>query len=386
MFLKTHLDSSSKALLQGYYLYWRPGSSMLGAKDQLADNLMSTMTDPDVVRERFDSLGRSHRSFLVSLLVRDKYSGSVEDVRASQHGRKIEAFEVESIVRTLLDDGFVLKTETRNGSGREEVYVIPHELGDALRRTVAIDNRSAFDMLSFVGASGEELNGNGTTVSARIESLGPATLQEAAETALREEHGILTHAKFRDAFPESGGLFPQDWRESLESAAIGTTGVLSLKEFGIQFEEDALMIFQELVYEDSFAEALEVGKAENETEVFFGTDFVIDLERFLEILRTENIEVTREGRLYKKTEERIAQRLITGQHSEIFETSSVQQLLDVSRRLRFFDVEESRLSPIPLRRRGCGSAGDSCSGGRSAGCGRPVRPRRWRSVEPAPHR
>jgi hypothetical protein len=364
MLLKTLLDKTTKADLQSYYLYWLPGRGMTSVKEELADDLLTTMIDQDVVRERFDALGRSHQFFLVSLLVREGYQGTVEDVRADRNGRQIEGFEVESVVRTLLGDGFVSKEAHTNGNGREEIFVIPHELGDAIRRTVSIESRDAIDMLSAERLIGSAIlpavlsemsdagsNGTGSSVAKRIESLQGSELRGAAMKALREEHGILTNARYAELSNGANGVFPSDWRQSLEDAKVGTTGVLNLRDFGIQFEEDALLVYQEFVRDDALMEASRLS-GDNDVDLCLGTDFVIDLERFLELLRTENFEVTREGRIYKKTEERIGARLITSRHGEIFETSTVQFLLDVSKRLRFFDVEENRLVPIALRRRG----------------------------------
>jgi len=381
MFLKTFLDNTSKANLQGYYLYWLPGNEMVSVRDKLAQDLLSTMTDQDVVRTRFDSLGRAHQSFLLSLLVRDGYRGTVAQVREGHHGRTIEAYEVESVVRTLLDGGFVSKEAQNNGNGREEVFAIPNELGDAIRSTVAIENRNTLEMLSL------ERAGRGTTraeqtesVFERVSQLEPVELRDAALRALREEHGVLRRSRWREPstklpdpsgrnrssltngalgaehawFGTSGapdGVFPDEWRGKLERAGLGTTGVLSLKDFGIQLEEDALLIYQELVLDDALARC-RILSSDLDKEVFLGTDFVIDLERFVELLRTENLEVTREGKLYRKAEEKIAAAVITARHSQIFETSTVDHLLDVARRLRFFDVEDGRLVPIALRRRG----------------------------------
>jgi len=351
MLLKTLLKKTTKADLQSYYLYWFPGREMTSVKDKLSDALFATMRDQGVVRKTFDALGRSHRAFLLSLLVRDGYRGTVDDVRSCRHGNRIEDFEVESIVRSLLGGGFVSKEAHTNGTERREVFVVPFELGDAIRRTVSIDNRDALDMLSVERALGAGLNGTGNSVVERMEILEEPELRDAAMRALREEHGILRHERYAELSNGGNGVFPSSWRRALEEAKIGTTGVLNLRNYGIEFEEDALLVFQEIVREDALLEASRFS-GDNDVDPCLGTDFVIDLERFLELLRTENFEVTREGRLYKKTEERIAANLITSRHGEIFQTSTVQHLLDVSKRLRFFDVEESRLVPVALRRRG----------------------------------
>ena len=197
----------------------------------------------------------------------------------------------------------------------------------------------------------------------RIKKLSDATLRKAALKAAEESHGILPHSEVSswkngdsvtiesDGEGDEEGLFPQSWRSLLEDASLGTVGVLNLNDYGLKFEEEALVLYQENLYEAFLESSQELGEA-NESEVFLGSDFAIDLERLLDLLRSDKLEVTREGRLYKKIEDRISSSLIATRYQDVFEGKIVQHLLDTARRLRFFDVEDHRLVATPLRRSG----------------------------------
>ncbi len=360
MLLRSLLEDTPKADLQTYYLFWLPGNAMISERDKLMAGLVNTMSDQERVRDRFDGLGKSHQAFLTSLLGRDGYSGTIEDIRGAGQGRHIEDFEVESVIKTLCDGGFVHKHVSMNGSGRQEFFVIPDELGNALRRTVAIEIRESGDMLSRERALGVAVHPTASPAAgfdARLESIDDEDLRNAVREAVSAHHGILPHSaasctQNRNPSRRDGGvtLYPSGWRGELEVAGIGTIGVLDLKDYGIHFEEESLVVFQENVLE-SASQAARSFSAENDTEVHVGTDLVVDIERFLELLRTERIEVTREGRIYKKTEDRISQALTTTRYGDVFEGSAVRVLMETCKRLKFFTIEDNRVSRDTIRRR-----------------------------------
>ena len=89
MFLKEFLGKRPKADLQSYHLCWLPDDGMVSAKDKLASVLQKCMSDQDLVRKRFEGLGGSQKAFLVSLLRRDGYQGTLGEVRSGQHGGQI---------------------------------------------------------------------------------------------------------------------------------------------------------------------------------------------------------------------------------------------------------------------------------------------------------
>lgn len=360
--MKEFLSKCPKAALQSYHLCWLPEDGMVSAKDKLASVLLNCMSDQDVVRNRFEGLGGSQKAFLVSLLRRDGYQGTLGEVRAGRHGGGIADYEVETILRSLLGGGFVHKERKGNGNGggRQEVFTIPEELGNALRRTISIEERGPMEMLSSQ-RPGVRRNASARPAS-RIRKLQDKALRKAALKALEDNHGILPHSAVvaekngESAAEENGrdageqGLFPKRWRSLLEKSSLGTIGVLNLKDFGIKFEEEALILYQESLFEDFLGISTKLPR-ENEAEIFLGSDFVIDFERLLELVRSDKLEVTREGRLYKKIEDRISSSLMATRYQEVFEGRIVQHLLDAARHLRFFEVEDQRLVPVALRRR-----------------------------------
>ena len=357
MFLKDFLTSSPKADLQSYHLYWLPESGRESAKEKLASVLFKCMSNQDAVRERFEGLGGSHRAFLISLLGREGYQGTLPEVRSGRHGEQIADYEVETILRSLVGGGFVYKDRNQaGGGGRYDRFTIPEELGHALRRTVSIEDRGPMEMLS-LRSSGSEKEASSRSIS-RIKKLSDAALRKVALKAAEESHGILPHSEVSSwkngdsvtletgAASDEEGLFPQSWRSLLEDASLGTVGVLNLNDYGLKFEEEALVLYQENLYEAFLESSRELVEA-NESEVFLGSDFAIDLERLLDLLRSDKLEVTREGRLYKKIEDRISSSLIATRYQDVFEGKIVQHLLDTAPRPHFFDRFRPRRRQAP---------------------------------------
>jgi hypothetical protein len=85
--------------------------------------------------------------------------------------------------------------------------------------------------------------------------------------------------------------------------------------------------------------------------VSLGVDLLVDIERVLEIVHLEQVELTRDGTVFKKTEERIGPCLITAAHPQLYGGEPVEQLFGLLRRLNFFDQDGARLRCDPIRRR-----------------------------------
>ena len=169
-------------------------------------------------------------------------------------------------------------------------------------------------MLSLRGLLGEK-NGDGLgdlvdagKVEDRIRGLADEELAGLVRLAIRDYFGVFTSSRCQlrgngDGFGDSQKcpLHRPEWREALEQNHLGTTGVISLRDFGIELEEEGLVVFQELVLQSALSQAREEPD-EIDREVCLGVDLLIDLERILEIVHFENVEVTREGTIFKKTE------------------------------------------------------------------------------------
>jgi hypothetical protein len=353
--LRDLLQATSKAQLQGFYVHWFPGKEVLGDRERLAVEIEEAMTDHVRVRQRFDALPRSQQGFIMALLVRPEHGGTVDEVRSGTHGRSIETFEIENVLKGLQEAGYISRVSGTGGYAHE-VFGLPRELAEALRRTIAVEERQPLEMLSggrrSVGASP---GGLAERAAQRIDRLEDTDLRRLAHAALGEHGGILTRssAAHEPLLPPVGNGFRfhrPDWRRALEEMDLGTTGILRLKDYGIELEEEGIFLYQEVVREARLEQAL-AGSGGHDREVSLGADLIVDIDRSLEALRAEPLEITREGNVYKKVEERIAGLFVTAPYHELHEGSPVQHIVEIGRRLQLFDEEEQKLVVDPLRRR-----------------------------------
>lgn len=367
MKLLDHIQGLRKAQLQEYYVRWFPSEQMTGDTNKLVQRLQIAMCDPKIIRERFDRLSRSARNFLISLLGQPEYSATVEEVRSSPSGGSIESFEIETLVRNLSSEGWIVPMSDMSNGVRREVYVLPEEIGRGLGVTVDVEFRDAAQMLSLkaflaknrAGASSREQILGEIRPEASLERLTEIEsireridgleqeLREAVYLALEHHCGILPVSAW-----DAGGerLHRPDWRAQLESRSLGTTGVLSLKRYGIDLEEECLVVFQEVT--ESYARGVMAkNEAENDKEYCIGVDLLVDIRRVIEIARGEALEVTREGMVFKKTEDKIGSQLLTSAYQELFGGAPVHHVIALCKTLRVLDQGDRYLRVDPMRQR-----------------------------------
>jgi len=348
MTLAEFLSEMKKSQLQAFHLHWSPGEEVSSSRETLLANLARAMGDPAIVRERFDRLKRPQRDFLLSLLGRDAYTATSRTIRQSGAGQRIEDFELKSAVETLRDQGFIQsRTSHRWVDAGTEEYVIPRELGDALRATIDIEEREPKAILGLGPRVAPVGDDPAIAVPAAIGQLADPVLRSLATRAIEDHDGILprSHAHIEG---DRVRINRPEWRRALEDAGIGTTGVLSLKDYGIEVGEEALVIYPRNVYAVERRRAAE-SPEEIDGELSLGVDLIIDLARLLDILRTEPPELTRDGTLYKKSEEKLAPKFVLYPHADRFEGRIVEKLISLAGRLHLLDRDAARLRPDTVR-------------------------------------
>ena len=157
MKLSEHFQKARKAQLQEYFLRWFPDDDMISDMEKLRERLAGAMSDAQRIRERFDRLNKSGQDFLAALLTCQQYRGSIEPIRQIPRAQSNEGDEIENLVRTLIDEGWIVATTVANNGHRAEEFELFKEIGDGLRVTVNVESRDALVMLSlenFIAANG----------------------------------------------------------------------------------------------------------------------------------------------------------------------------------------------------------------------------------------
>jgi hypothetical protein len=210
------------------------------------------------------------------------------------------------------------------------VFAVPQELGDTLAALFREETRTVRSLFSLAGclqslpATDREamrarfprlaaaprdddasavLEGGGAS---RLASVEPPALRSLVETVLRKDGGILVRS---DAVARNGAVPAWDrkaWSRALESAGVGTVARLSLSEYGISCEDEALVLFHEVVEDVLRREGAAAGGAPEADEVLrTGGDLVADLASFLAAARRTPVRMTREGDVHRAARKRI---------------------------------------------------------------------------------
>ncbi len=353
MKLVAALDRMKKSQLQAYFQHWFPREEVVRSRDLLVQRLRAAMTDPTTICRQFDVLRSAEKGFLKGLLMLQGHTGSVAEIRRQRPARRIEDFEIESVLKRLKEQGFLQKggAAGRDGS-RADCFAIPDEIARALRGTVDVEKRGVGQILS-LAAAGVHCDGDGVDIAAivdldavrtRVNSIDDPTLRAVLWSTLEDYGGILPVSVWRRAGTDGseGGLNRSSWRQDLEDRSLGTTGVLNLKDFGIDLEEESLCVYQEIVYAHG-AWQTEREVFENDVEMRVGADLVIDLSRLLQIVYIEPLELTRDGYLYKRTEERLAPRFVLSSYQHLFEGRLLEHLVALASRLKLVARREGKL-------------------------------------------
>jgi hypothetical protein len=350
MRLAQALDGMNKSQLQVYYQHWYPREEMERSREHLVEKLRAAMTDPSRICRKFDVLRSAEKGFLQAILMLEDRAGSVAEIRRQRPARRIADFEVESVLKRLKEQGFLLKAggDGRDGN-RADWFTVPEEIAEALGVTLDVEKRGVGELLSL--SASRVRTGNRVrdlapavdmdAVRERVNAIADPTLRAVLWSALEDYSGVLTLSVWRRA-GSRGRLNRRAWRQELEEKELGTTGVLNLKDYGIDLEEEALCVYQEIVQAHGMSQT-ELDAGENDVEMAVGADLVIDLSRLLQIVFIEPLELTRDGYLYKRTEERLRSRFVLTSYENLFEGRILEHLVALAGRLQLVARREGKL-------------------------------------------
>ncbi len=349
MKLLVALDTMKKSQLQQYSEYWCNGNNKGASRDELVKLLRSRMTDVSNIYERYDALRDAEKGFLQGILLMKNHSGSVVDIRRKPPARHIEDFQIEDVVKRLKEQGFLLKSVQKKGNNNAIALTVPTEIAEILKATIELESRTAEDFLSLQKAVARKSENNKRlsslvkpeAVKKRVAAIKDEELASVFWKAASDAGGILLSTEWRRSGGK-GALNRPQWRRQLEEKHLGTTGRVTLKSYGIELEEEALCVYQEIVHALADAESKDAAW-ENSRELSVGADLVIDLSKLLQILYIEPLELTKKGHVYKKTKERLHDQFVLSFYQSFFEESFFDQLVRLAEKIDLVEQKDNAL-------------------------------------------
>jgi hypothetical protein len=330
--LADHLDALRAADLREVFAFWSGAEAPELQKRELVRRLALAMSDEGAVYRRVRTLTRKVVEVLLLFLRRADYRSDLPGLFRRAPGEEhlgLEYHEAEAGLRALLRRGFLSESIDRAfGQNGRTLYAVPTELGDLLSSLFREETRTVRGVFSLEG----HLDGLGATARAalrarmpqlpvapgpgdvrfvlgeggapaRLDAVEPEALRSLVRRTVLEDGGILLRA---DAAARNGASPPWDrksWGPALEAACAGTVARLTLAEYGIACDDEALVVFHEVV-EDALRREAPPEPASDEV-LRAGGDLVADVASFLAQVRRNPLRITREGDVHKAARRRI---------------------------------------------------------------------------------
>jgi hypothetical protein len=331
--LKRHLEHLRAGDLRDALAFWagEDPPPELQRRD-LVLRLLDLMGQEGTVYRRVRTLTRKVLDVLLLLLRREGYASDLPGLFRRLPGEeavRLEYHEAEAGLKALAKRGFIAEvTDRAMATNGRVIHAVPEELGTLLTslfreetRTIASVFTLAEHWASLTGAQrsslAQEFPGlagasSPDEAAAAVLARGAAPLLARLDPALRQvvELAITTHGgvmlrsqwQARRILPDQR-WHQDEWARALEGAGVGTTARLMLADYGLACEEEALVVFREVL--EAFLERADAARPAPEEVLRAGGDLAADLGAFLDQVRRHPVRVGRDGEVHKAGRRRI---------------------------------------------------------------------------------
>ena len=335
--LKKYLEGLRVASLRELVPVWLDDPGSNGTKKELVARLYRHMSEEGIVYRRVRQLTRRALDVLLLFLRRAHYTSDLPGLFQRLPGEakvNVEFHEAETGIKALVRRGFLAERIARGTASNGRVlYSVPTELGTALLALFREETRTVASLLSLrehmlaMAASERarlrkqfpdlaELPGEGDVdvvlrggASARIDAL-PTDVRAVVNFVLQRHRGFVRRAQWSRRHKLKNIRWDRAvWGKALEAEGVGTVARTSLKRYGLACDDEALVIFREIV-EGLIEEDATTDAPPGELMAVRG-DFVADLCLYLETARRTPLKVSRSGEVYKTSRRKIESKFVS---------------------------------------------------------------------------
>ncbi len=367
------LEPLRKSQLEELVHFWGGegnGDDLPTNEGDLRDRARIWMENPILVEERVADLGRRLGAVLESLIASPGYVRSREELTEIKALRAFSEFELESTLTGLMQRGLVMEGEDRRFERYgKRVLGIPLELGDGLVKRRREKMRGIFSALTLRGHLDQlyadkqprltpqrvrelyKMYAQETAATARMERL-PDGLRGLVEKAILEFGGILPRHLFERTETRLPHWNGRRWKNILEQSLIGTVQELNLSRYGIQLQDETLIVFNEITLAWLRRVAVPSDPDRPHEELSLGIDLVSNISRFLAYIDEHGVRFTVRGDIFKTTEKKILQHLIPNPGRELTREEILRFIFRFAKRRGLIDRTGKRTFQVTAGGRG----------------------------------
>ena len=306
----------------------------------IREQVLEWMADPATVEARASSLGKRLSAVLDVHLGSARYQTGLLDLLNAKSLAYLSRYDLEAGLSMLVRHGLLVELPGPESNGHprakgDRSHAIPVDLGDAILRQRRAKRRGVFDLFTLRGHLDrryEDPSRSSRTPPSRLREIYKMYSNEAAAVARVErlEEGLVglvgkTIAEFGGILPK--GLFERletglawdgrRWRGLLEESLLGTVERVELGRYGIQHNDETLIVFNEvaLAWLRRVAVPGDPDRPHEESER--GVDLASNLTRFIGFILDHDVRFTVRGEIFKTTEKRIQEELIPNPGHEL---------------------------------------------------------------------
>jgi hypothetical protein len=328
-----------KSDLTELYRFWSGDMAVDVPRNEqvVRDQVLEWMGDQEYVAARIAELGKRLGMLLDMHLRAPRYQCMVQDVADSHDLAYLSTYDLEACFTTLGRRGLLVEGASNGLTTRGgRCHAVPTDIADTVLRQRRAERRGIFDTFTLRGfldrlyddparaartAPGRvrelyKMYSNEPSVISRVERL-PDGLRDLVGKVVLEFGGLLPRALFDRMETELPHWNGRRWGKILSESLIGTVERLELARYGLNHNDETLIVFNEVALAWLRRVAVPGDPDAPHDEASLGVDLVSNISRFLGFIIDHNVRFTVRGEIFKTTEKRILQDLIPNPGREL---------------------------------------------------------------------
>lgn len=321
------------------YRFWagKRSSSAPSKVAQQREQVLEWMQDGELIVKRVEGMGQRLLTIFDVLLGCPRFEMPMSELSVHKQLSYLSSYDLEAAIAVLERHALLVpqssKEMARYGM---RAYAIPYDLAERVQEQRRGEQRGVFDIFALRGHLDRmcsdparkikmpakrqrefyKMYSNEAAAVARIERL-PDPLRTLIEKVVLEFGGILSKDLFERMEHELPSWNGRRWAKELEESMVGTVERLELGRYGLQHNDETLIVFNEVALAWLRRVAVPGDPDTPRDEASIGVDLASNISRFIGYILDHSVRFTVRGEIFKTTEKRILQELIPNPGREL---------------------------------------------------------------------